>query len=95
MRRAPPPPRRIHAVPTRNSRPPAEGRLLKLFAENVGKVFTHRELVLLVQGYSTSQQEAPEIVNAMLLAWLAGAPVPEAADVAVERLEEPAGRSPT
>ena len=41
------------------------------------------------------QQEAPEIVNAMLLAWLAGAPVPEAADVVVERLEEPAGRSPT
>jgi hypothetical protein len=29
----------------------------------------------------------------MLLAWLAGEPVPEAADVVVERLEEPAGRS--
>jgi hypothetical protein len=37
------------------------------------------------------QQEAPEIVNEMLLAWLAGAPVPEAGDV-VEPLEEPAER---
>lgn len=36
------------------------------------------------------QQEAPETVNAMLLAWLAGAPVPEASDVVVERLAEPA-----
>jgi DNA-binding response OmpR family regulator len=45
---------------------PAEGRLLKLFAENVGKVFTHRELVLLVQGYSTSQQEAPEILRPLV-----------------------------
>jgi DNA-binding response OmpR family regulator len=45
---------------------PAEGRLLKLFAENMGKVFTHRELVLLVQGYSTSQQEAPEILRPLV-----------------------------
>jgi len=29
------------------------------------------------------QQEAPEVVNAMLAAWLSGRPVPEAADVAV------------
>lgn len=36
------------------------------------------------------QQEAPETVNAMLLAWLAGAPVPQAADVIVERLDDPA-----
>jgi DNA-binding response OmpR family regulator len=45
---------------------PAEGRLLRIFAENVGKVFTHRELVLLVQGYSTSQQEAPEILRPLV-----------------------------
>jgi pimeloyl-ACP methyl ester carboxylesterase len=38
------------------------------------------------------QQEAPEIVNAMLLAWLVGAPVPEAGDV-VERLGVPAERA--
>jgi hypothetical protein len=38
------------------------------------------------------QQEAPEIVNAMLLAWLAGEDVPEAGDVVLERLDEPAER---
>jgi len=36
------------------------------------------------------QQEAPETVNAMLLAWLGGEPVPEAVDVRAERLDEPA-----
>lgn len=45
---------------------PAEGRLLKTFVENIGKAFTHRELVLLVQGYSTSQQEAPEILRPLV-----------------------------
>ena len=45
---------------------PAEGRLLRIFVENVGKVFTHRELVLLVQGYATSQQEAPEILRPLV-----------------------------
>ena len=45
---------------------PAEGRLLKVFVENIGKVYTHRELVLLVQGYSTSQQEAPEILRPLV-----------------------------
>jgi pimeloyl-ACP methyl ester carboxylesterase len=34
------------------------------------------------------QQEAPETVNAMLVAWLADEPVPEAADVQFERLED-------
>jgi epoxide hydrolase 4 len=36
------------------------------------------------------QQEAPETVNAMLLAWLDGEPVPEASEVEFERLAEPA-----
>jgi pimeloyl-ACP methyl ester carboxylesterase len=36
------------------------------------------------------QQEAPEIVNAMLLAWLDGATVPEADEVRFDRLAEPA-----
>jgi len=36
------------------------------------------------------QQEAPEIVNAMLLAWLDGNPVPEATDIDIERLVESA-----
>jgi DNA-binding response OmpR family regulator len=45
---------------------PAEGRLLRIFVENIGKVFSHRELVLLVQGYSTTQQEAPEILRPLV-----------------------------
>jgi DNA-binding response OmpR family regulator len=45
---------------------PAEGRLLRILVENVGKVYTHRELVLLVQGYSTTQQEAPEILRPLV-----------------------------
>ncbi|MEZ0395189.1 MAG: response regulator transcription factor [Anaerolineales bacterium] len=45
---------------------PAEGRLLKVFVENIGKVFSHRELVLLVQGYAASQQEAPEILRPLV-----------------------------
>lgn len=45
---------------------PAEGRLLKILAESPGQVFSHRELVLLVQGYSLSQQEAPEILRPLV-----------------------------
>jgi len=45
---------------------PAEGRLLKIFMENPGKVFKHRDLVLLVQGYSTSFLEAPEILRPLV-----------------------------
>jgi len=45
---------------------PAEGRLLRILVENQGKVFTHRELVLLVQGYDTSQREAPEILRPLV-----------------------------
>jgi len=45
---------------------PAEGRLLRILMENDGKVFSHRELVLLVQGYETSQREAPEILRPLV-----------------------------
>jgi len=45
---------------------PAEGRLLHILMENEGKVFSHRELVLLVQGYDTSQREAPEILRPLV-----------------------------
>lgn len=45
---------------------PAEGRLLNILMENEGKVFSHRELVLLVQGYDTSQREAPEILRPLV-----------------------------
>jgi len=45
---------------------PAEGHLLKVFLENPGKVFSHRELVLLVQGYDVSQREAREILRPLV-----------------------------
>ena len=45
---------------------PAEGRLLQILMKNEGKVFSHRELVLLVQGYDTSQREAPEILRPLV-----------------------------
>ena len=45
---------------------PAEGHLLKVFLENTGKVFSHRELVLLVQGYDVSQREAQEILRPLV-----------------------------
>ena len=45
---------------------PAEGRLLRVLIENPGRVYSHRELVLLVQGYSTSQREAPEILRPLV-----------------------------
>ena len=45
---------------------PAEGRLLRILMKNEGKVFSHRELVLLVQGYDTTQREAPEILRPLV-----------------------------
>jgi len=45
---------------------PAEGRLLRILMENEGRVYSHRELVLLVQGYETSQREAPEILRPLV-----------------------------
>lgn len=45
---------------------PAEGHLLKVFIENPGKVFSHRELVLLVQGYDVSHREAQEILRPLV-----------------------------
>lgn len=45
---------------------PAEGRLLRVLLENPGRVYSHRELVLLVQGYETSQQEAPEVLRPLV-----------------------------
>jgi DNA-binding response OmpR family regulator len=45
---------------------PAEGHLLKVFIENMGRVYSHRELVLLVQGYDVSQREAQEILRPLV-----------------------------
>ena len=40
--------------------------MLRVLLENPGKVFSHRELVLLVQGYDTSPQEAPEVLRPLV-----------------------------
>lgn len=45
---------------------PAEGRLLHVLMTQEGRVCSHRELVLLVQGYETSPQEAPEILRPLV-----------------------------
>ena len=45
---------------------PAEGVLLKVLVENPGKVFSLRELVLLIQGYDASLKEAQEILRPLV-----------------------------
>jgi len=45
---------------------PAEGHLLRVFLANPGTVFTHRELVLRVQGYDVSPREAQEILRPLV-----------------------------
>ena len=45
---------------------PTEGKLLRVFVENRGRVFNHRELVSLVQGYETSEWEAPEVLRPLV-----------------------------
>lgn len=45
---------------------PTEGKLMKVLMENRGRVLSHRELVLLVQGYQTTEWEAPEIMRPLV-----------------------------
>lgn len=45
---------------------PTEGKLLKVFLDHPGRVFNHRELVLLVQGYDTKDWEAPEVLRPLV-----------------------------
>jgi DNA-binding response OmpR family regulator len=45
---------------------PTEGKLMKVMYENRGRVMTHRELVFLVQGYETSDWEAPEVLRPLV-----------------------------
>jgi DNA-binding response OmpR family regulator len=45
---------------------PAEGKLMKTFLENRGRVLSHRELVFLVQGYATTEKEAPEVLRPLI-----------------------------
>lgn len=45
---------------------PTEGKLMKVLLENRGRVLTHRDLVMLVQGYETSDWEAPEVLRPLI-----------------------------
>jgi len=45
---------------------PTEGKLMQVFLENYKKVFTHRQLVLLVQGYEITDWEAPEVLRPVI-----------------------------
>ncbi|HNT22954.1 MAG TPA: response regulator transcription factor [Anaerolineales bacterium] len=45
---------------------PTEGRLMKVFLENPQRVFLHRELVWLAQGYETRDWEAPEVLRPLV-----------------------------
>jgi DNA-binding response OmpR family regulator len=42
---------------------PTEGRLMMALLENRGRVIPHRELVFLVQGYESTDWEAPEVLR--------------------------------
>jgi DNA-binding response OmpR family regulator len=45
---------------------PTEGKLLRVLVENRGRVLTHRELVFQVQGYETTDWEAPEVLRPLI-----------------------------
>ena len=45
---------------------PTEGKLLEVMLENQGRVMTHQQLVFLVQGYDTTDWEAPEILRPLV-----------------------------
>jgi DNA-binding response OmpR family regulator len=45
---------------------PTEAKLLSVLAEHRGRVITHKELVLLVQGYEVKEWEAPEVLRPLI-----------------------------
>jgi len=45
---------------------PTEGKLMQVLLENRGKVLSHKDLVFLVQGYQTTDWEAPEIMRPLV-----------------------------
>jgi DNA-binding response OmpR family regulator len=45
---------------------PTEGKLLQILLENRGRVLAHRDLVLMVQGYETTEWEAPEVLRPLI-----------------------------
>lgn len=49
----------IHLTPT-------EGKMLRIFIENWGRVMSHSEIAILVQGYEVSEFEAPDILRPLI-----------------------------
>jgi DNA-binding response OmpR family regulator len=45
---------------------PTEGALMKVLLDSRGRVLTHRELVYRVQGYETTEEEAPEVLRPLV-----------------------------
>lgn len=45
---------------------PTEGKLLGVFLAHPRRVFSHRELVLLAQGYETREWESPEVLRPLV-----------------------------
>ncbi len=45
---------------------PTEGKLMQILLENKGRVLSHKDLVFLVQGYQTTEWEAPEIMRPLV-----------------------------
>ncbi len=45
---------------------PTEGKLMKVLLDHRGQVLSHRELVLMVQGYETTDWEAPEVLRPLV-----------------------------
>ncbi|MBS1249005.1 MAG: Response regulator MprA [Chloroflexi bacterium] len=58
--------REIWRGSTRSHLTPTESKLLGAFLENRARVMTHEEIVFLVQGYETSEWEAPEVLRPMI-----------------------------
>ena len=45
---------------------PTEGKMLRIFIENWGRVMSHSEIAFLVQGYEVSDWESPEILRPLI-----------------------------
>ncbi|MBC8505279.1 MAG: response regulator transcription factor [Anaerolineales bacterium] len=45
---------------------PTEGKMLRIFIENWGRVMSHSEIAFLVQGYEVNEWEAPEVLRPLI-----------------------------
>jgi two-component system OmpR family response regulator len=45
---------------------PNEGKLMKVFLENPGQVFSHQELVIKIHGYEAMAWEATEVLRPLI-----------------------------